>query len=128
MTVDRTPAMASVIDVLDRALDKGIVIDAWARVSLAGIDLVTVEARVIVASIGTYLAHSSAVSTTELAARPALATSCQQSSLAQELYRVADRLEHDRMTSSDHRRAEDRIRDDLHDQRVITVIKGHVLA
>ncbi len=40
---------------LDRVLDKGIVIDAWVRVSLAGIDLTTVEARVVVASIDTYL-------------------------------------------------------------------------
>ena len=52
---------ASVIDVLDHVLDKGIVIDAWVRVSLAGIDLLTVEARVIVASIETYLQHAQAV-------------------------------------------------------------------
>ena len=46
-------------------LDKGIVIDAWVRVSLAGIDLVTVEARVIVASIETYLQHAQAVANFE---------------------------------------------------------------
>ena len=50
---------ASVIDVLDRVLDKGIVIDAWVRVSLVGIDLLTVEARVVIASITTYLGASS---------------------------------------------------------------------
>src|SRR5438128_11147072 len=43
------------VDVLDRVLDKGIVIDAWLRVSLVGIELVTVDARVVVASIATYL-------------------------------------------------------------------------
>jgi hypothetical protein len=41
-------------------LDKGIVIDAYVRVSLVGIDLVTVEARVVVASIDTYLKYSEA--------------------------------------------------------------------
>ena len=54
--VGRVPGHASVLDVLDRVLDKGIVIDAWVRVSLAGIDLITVDARVVVASIETYLA------------------------------------------------------------------------
>jgi len=44
---------ASVIDVLERVLDKGIVIDAWVRASLAGIDLLTVGARVVIASITT---------------------------------------------------------------------------
>src|SRR5437879_163673 len=46
------------IEVVDRVLDKGIVIDARVRVSLVGIDLVTVEARVVVASIATYLQFS----------------------------------------------------------------------
>jgi len=46
------------IDVLDRILDKGIVIDASIRVSLAGIDFLTVEARVVVASIETYLGQA----------------------------------------------------------------------
>ena len=44
MAVERSPSGSSLIDVLDRVLDKGIVIDAWVRVSLVGIDLVTVEA------------------------------------------------------------------------------------
>jgi hypothetical protein len=61
MAVERTPSGSSLIDVLDRVLDKGIVIDAWVRVSLVGIDLVTVEARIVVASIDTYLKYSEAV-------------------------------------------------------------------
>src|SRR5436305_1410226 len=61
MAVERTPSGSSLIDVLDRVLDKGIVIDAWVRVSLVGIDLITVEARVVVASIDTYLKYSEAV-------------------------------------------------------------------
>src|SRR2546427_12545552 len=58
MPLERTNGSSSLVDVLDRALDKGIVIDAWVRVSLVGIDLVTVEARVVVASIATYLQFS----------------------------------------------------------------------
>jgi hypothetical protein len=61
MPVERAPGGSSLIDVLDRVLDKGIVIDAWLRVSLVGIDLITVEARVVVASIDTYLKYSEAV-------------------------------------------------------------------
>lgn len=76
MAVERAPGGSSLIDVLDRVLDKGIVIDAYVRVSLVGIDLVTVEARVVVASIDTYLKYSEAVGITapvrprELAAPP----------------------------------------------------------
>ena|SRR5438105_6329330 len=63
MPVERASGGNSLIDVLDRVLDKGIVIDAWVRVSLVGIDLITVEARVVVASIETYLKYSEAVGT-----------------------------------------------------------------
>ena len=69
MAVERTPGGTSLIDVLDRVLDKGIVIDAWVRVSLVGIDLVTVEARIVVASIDTYLKYSEAVGITATASR-----------------------------------------------------------
>jgi len=48
----------TLIDVLDRVLDKGIVIDGWARMSVAGIDLVGLEVKVVVASIDTYLRYS----------------------------------------------------------------------
>ena len=61
MPVERSVGGTSLIDVLDRVLDKGIVIDAWVRVSFVGIDLITVEARVVVASIDTYLKYSEAV-------------------------------------------------------------------
>ena len=60
MPIERAAGGTSLIDVLDRVLDKGIVIDAWVRVSLVGIDLITVEARVVVASIETYLKYSEA--------------------------------------------------------------------
>ena len=61
MVIERASSNSSFIDVLDRVLDKGIVIDAWLRVSLVGIDLVTVEARVVVASIATYFSHADAI-------------------------------------------------------------------
>ena len=70
MPVERTPGGTSLIDVLDRVLDKGIVIDAWVRVSLVGIDLITVEARVVVASIATYLRYAEAMGITQPIARP----------------------------------------------------------
>ena len=70
MAVERSPGGSSLIDVLDRVLDKGIVIDAWVRVSLVGIDLVTVEARIVVASIDTYLKYSEAVGITAPVSRP----------------------------------------------------------
>src|SRR5713101_58343 len=72
--VERAPGGTSLIDVLDRVLDKGIVIDAWVRISLVGIDLITVEARVVVASIDTYLRYAEALGITSTVARPALGT------------------------------------------------------
>jgi hypothetical protein len=73
MPVERAPGGTSLIDVLDRILDKGIVIDAWVRISLVGIDLITVEARIVVASIDTYLKYAEAVGITGPVSRPALA-------------------------------------------------------
>ncbi len=72
MPVERASGGTSLIDVLDRVLDKGIVIDAWVRVSLVGIDLLTVEARVVVASIDTYIKYSEAVGQVPTVSRPAL--------------------------------------------------------
>ena len=48
----------TLIDVLDRVLDKGIVIGMWGRISVAGIELVGVDVRVVVASIDTYLRYA----------------------------------------------------------------------
>ena len=70
MAVERISGGSSLIDVLDRVLDKGIVIDAWVRISLVGIDLITVEARVVVASIDTYLKYADAVGLTGIVSRP----------------------------------------------------------
>ncbi len=72
MAVERAPGGSSLIDVLDRILDKGIVVDAWVRISLVGIDLITVEARIVIASIDTYLKYAEAVGITPMVARPAV--------------------------------------------------------
>jgi hypothetical protein len=78
MPVERSAGGTSLIDVLDRVLDKGIVIDAWVRVSLVGIDLITVEARVVVASIETYLRYAEAVSQISPVSRPTVETRTQE--------------------------------------------------
>jgi len=69
------------VDVLDRVLDKGIVIDAWVRVSLVGIDLLTVEARVVVASIDTYLRYADAIGLSGPGYRARVAGPADQSTL-----------------------------------------------
>jgi len=59
--VEKAQLTASLVDVFDRVLDKGIVIDAWVRVSVVGLDLVTVRARVVVTSIETHLRYPDVV-------------------------------------------------------------------
>jgi len=68
--VQRTPSSSSLADVLNVILDKGIVIDAWARVSVVGIEILTIEARIVVASVETYLRYAEAIGLTALAAAP----------------------------------------------------------
>jgi hypothetical protein len=71
MAVEKTNSSSSLAEVIDRILDKGIVIDAWARVSLVGIELLAIEARVVIASVETYLKYAEAVGLTQSAAVPA---------------------------------------------------------
>ena len=72
MQVQRAAGSTSILDILDRVLDKGIVIDAWVRVSLMGIDLITIDARVVVASIETYQHQIGEINLRSMAARPAV--------------------------------------------------------
>ena len=58
MRRDGDLARGNLLDVLDRVLDKGIVIDGWGRVAVAGIDLIEIDAWVVVASIHTYLNYA----------------------------------------------------------------------
>src|SRR4051812_28367174 len=68
--VQRAPGPGSLAELLNVILDKGIVIDAWARVSVVGIEILTIEARVVVASVETYLRYAEAIGLTALAAAP----------------------------------------------------------
>ena len=60
-SVNRAPRPSGLADVLDVVLDKGIVIDAYIRVSLVGIELLTIDARIVIASVDTYLRFAEAV-------------------------------------------------------------------
>jgi hypothetical protein len=70
VTLERESRSNSLIDVLDRVLDKGIVVDAWMRVSLIGIELLSVETRIFVASIETYLRYSEVIRESPLISAP----------------------------------------------------------
>jgi gas vesicle structural protein len=72
MAVEKVNSSSSLAEVVDRILDKGIVIDAWVRVSLVGIELLSIEARVVIASVETYLKYAEAVGLTASAAVPAV--------------------------------------------------------
>ncbi len=60
-TVQKAIDSSSLAEVVDRILDKGIVVDAWVRVSLVGIELLAIEARIVVASVDTFLKYAEAV-------------------------------------------------------------------
>ncbi|HEV2717740.1 MAG TPA: gas vesicle structural protein GvpA [Terriglobales bacterium] len=92
MAVERVSGGSSLIDVLDRVLDKGIVIDAWVRISLVGIDLITVEARVVVASIDTYLKYADAVGLMGLVSRPQLGAPAPEPEIAVKTTRRVTRV------------------------------------
>src|SRR5215471_16827553 len=78
------PQPSGLADVIDTILDKGLVIDAYIRVSLIGIEVLTIDARVVVASVDTYLRFAEAVSRLDIAQEkeglPGLVSGDQQSS------------------------------------------------
>lgn len=63
------PASSSLYDVLDLILDKGLVVDAYVRVSVVGIELVTIDARIVIASVDTYLRFAEAANRLDLEAK-----------------------------------------------------------
>jgi hypothetical protein len=65
-TLQRGPNPSGLYDVLDLILDKGLVIDLYVRVSLVGIELLTIDARIVVASVDTYLRFAEAVNRLDL--------------------------------------------------------------
>ena len=68
--VARQSGASSLADLLNVILDKGLVVDAWVRLSIIGIEILTLEARVVVASVDTYLRYAEAIGQTALAAAP----------------------------------------------------------
>src|ERR671929_1894587 len=60
------PSPSGLADVLDLILDKGLVVDVYVRVSLVGIELLTIDARIVVASVDTYLRFAEAVNRLDL--------------------------------------------------------------
>jgi gas vesicle structural protein len=60
------PAPSSLADVIDTILDKGLVIDIYVRVSLVGIEILTIDARIVIASVDTYLRFAEAVNRLDL--------------------------------------------------------------
>lgn len=64
--LQRGPSPSGLADVLDLILDKGLVIDAYVRVSVIGIEVLTIDARVVVASVDTYLRFAEAVNRLDL--------------------------------------------------------------
>jgi len=65
MALKKSVDASSLAEVIDRILDKGIVIDVWARVALVGIELLAVEARVVISSVETWICYAKAVGLTE---------------------------------------------------------------
>ena len=61
------PRPSGLADVIDVILDKGLVIDAYVRVSLVGIELLTIDARIVIASVDTYLRFAEAVNRIDIA-------------------------------------------------------------
>jgi hypothetical protein len=69
--IQKSTDSSSLAEVVDRVLEKGIVIDAFVKVSLVGIELVAIEARIVIASVETYLKYAEAIGLTASAAAPA---------------------------------------------------------
>jgi gas vesicle structural protein len=63
------PSSGSLAEVIDIILDKGLVIDVFVRVSLVGIEILTIDARIVIASVDTYLRFAEAVNRLDLEAR-----------------------------------------------------------
>jgi gas vesicle structural protein len=65
--LQRAPSPSGLAEVLDVILDKGLVIDAYVRISVIGIELITIDARIVIASVDTYLRFAEAVNRLDLA-------------------------------------------------------------
>lgn len=64
MAIEKSVASSSLAEVVDRILDKGVVVDAFVRVALVGIELIAIEARAVIASVETWLKYAEAIGLT----------------------------------------------------------------
>jgi gas vesicle structural protein len=64
--LQRAPSPSGLADVVDLILDKGLVIDAFVRIAVIGIELITIDARIVIASVDTYLRFAEAVNRLDL--------------------------------------------------------------
>ena len=91
------PSPSGLADVIDTILDKGLVIDAYIRVSVVGIELLTIDARVVIASVDTYLRFAEAVNRLDISqdkqGLPELAGTMQQSGAKHKTKGVLDAAE-----------------------------------
>jgi gas vesicle structural protein len=98
--LQRAPSPSGLADVLDVILDKGLVIDAYVRVSVIGIEVLTIDARIVIASVDTYLRFAEAVNRldlkqTELAGLPELREVGAKEITKHEIDKVEDEVEPD---------------------------------
>src|SRR5437667_12176865 len=101
--LQRAPSPSGLADVIDLILDKGLVIDAYVRVAVIGIELITIDARIVVASIDTYLRFAEAVNRldltqTELAGLPELQEGAAKKMAKGAVEGVEDKLTPDKST------------------------------
>lgn len=64
--------VVNIMDLVDRILDKGLIIDLWLKVSLVGIELMTIEARIVISGIESYLKYATQMQKLGLVAKPAV--------------------------------------------------------
>ena len=120
--LQRAPSPSGLADVVDLILDKGLVIDAYVRIAVIGIELVTIDARIVIASVDTYLRFAEAVNRldltqTELAGLPELQEKGGITAAAREtLETVTERVTPD-SSSDDGREQERRQREQRRNQR-----------
>src|ERR687884_528800 len=101
--LQRAPSPSGLVDVVDLILDKGLVIDAYIRVSVIGIELITIDARIVIASVDTYLRFAEAVNRldlteTELSGLPELQERGAEQIVERKIEGEAEKLEPDSST------------------------------
>jgi hypothetical protein len=104
--LQRAPSPSGLADVIDVILDKGLVIDAYVRVSVIGIELLTIDARIVIASVDTYLRFAEAVNRldltqTQLAGLPELRERGAEEVTERKVEGAKEKLEPDSSTVSD---------------------------